>query len=306
MNGNAFWRLIDGVLDVPLDDRAARLQDRLAELDEDGITGFADQLAGALHRLDTPAHAAAAGEARGDAFLYIRCAAVLSGSHLYRRIVDSPQALSVLEEAEAEPLLFVAPNAYERSTDRPWEHTTPVSYESGSNAAWGVTEQDGEPYWSWLMFSGGQGLGVQPTPEYELTYVHLLEALDASQTWQRWWSNAPAPQAEMYLFIDPAGQDQAKVRKGRKVVRAQVSRTRHGFDSAPDASEPEKARDDIRAVLAITAERIGMPPMPEFPPLPELTEEELRVQREAHEESAALDRAAAELMTRLSGEHPGP
>ncbi|GAA1532459.1 hypothetical protein GCM10009827_057980 [Dactylosporangium maewongense] len=300
MNSDDFWRMIDGVLDLPFDARAARLVDLLAARAEGDITGFEDRLAEALHRLDTPAHAVA----HGDAFLYIRCAAVLSGSRAHQRIVEDPRSLLALADVEAEELLFVASTAYERVTDRPWEHRAPVSYESGTSAAWGRPVEDGTDEWQpeWLSWSGGYGLGVQMSAEYELTRLHLVEALDATEGWRQWWSAAPAPQADVTFVVDPGMPEQTKVRKGRKVVRAEVVRDRHGFASAPAATEPEKARDDLVAVLTITAEQLRMPAMPQFPPMPVLSEEELRNQCQGHEESAAIDRMAAELVARHLGQ----
>ncbi|MFF5232660.1 hypothetical protein [Dactylosporangium sp. NPDC000521] len=55
-------------------------------------------------------------------------------------------------------------------------------------------------------------------------------------------------------------------------------------------------------MLTITAEHIRMPAMPPFPPIPSLSDEELRNQRQGHEESAAIERMAAEMVAR----HLGP
>jgi hypothetical protein len=112
------------------------------------ILSFEDQLATLLYALDTRAHARAA-RARGDWFLYVRCAAVCAGRAAYDEVLENPRRLRRFAIREAELLLTVAPQAYERSTGRPWGHEPPVSYESGSNAdGWGGPDEVGRlPLW---------------------------------------------------------------------------------------------------------------------------------------------------------------
>ncbi|MFF5232661.1 DUF4240 domain-containing protein [Dactylosporangium sp. NPDC000521] len=231
MDSDDFWRLIDGVLDLPFDARAARLVDLLAVRAEGDITGFEDRLAEALQRLDTPAHAVD----HGDALLYLRCAAVLSGSRVYRSVVEDPPSLRHLVDVEAEELLFVASTAYERATDRPWEHRAPVSYETGTSPAWGRPVEDDTTGWqpAWLNWSGGYGLGVQMSPEYELTQLRLIDALDAGAEWRQWWSAAPAPQADIMFIIDWSSREQTKVRKGAKSCGPRWSATGTGSPVPP-------------------------------------------------------------------------
>ncbi|GAA4595847.1 hypothetical protein BJY16_001812 [Actinoplanes octamycinicus] len=152
MEQDAFWRLIGTMGAEPDDEAIERLADELATRPASEIVAFADQLAFALHALDTRAHARAA-RARGDWFLYVRCAAVCAGRATYEQILAEPKKLRRFALRDAEPLLSVAPNAYERSAGAGWHHESPVSYESGSNiAGWGGPhEADRLPLWLRLL-----------------------------------------------------------------------------------------------------------------------------------------------------------
>jgi len=110
----------------PDDDAFERLADELATRQAWEILAFEDQLASALYALDTRGHARAA-RARGDWFLYVRCAAISSGSSIYQQILADPKELRRFARREAEPLLYVAMKAYERSTGDAWTHESPVS-----------------------------------------------------------------------------------------------------------------------------------------------------------------------------------
>jgi hypothetical protein len=141
MEWDEFWALVDRH-GADLDELTAELASR----NETAITGFEDRLADLLHALDTPRHAAAA-RARNDAFLYIRCGAVVAGRTRYERVLTDPGELRRFRLREQEDLLYVASTAYERSTGRPWRYEATVSYESGTNTdAWGepATTPDGD------------------------------------------------------------------------------------------------------------------------------------------------------------------
>ncbi|MEU5554104.1 DUF4240 domain-containing protein [Micromonospora sp. NPDC047793] len=127
---------------------ASSLAAELATLSVPDIQAFEDHLADLLHGLDTHAHARAA-RARGDWFLYVRCAAVASGRAAYEEALADPHKLRRSARREAEPLPFVASQAYERSTGLPWRHESPVSYESGSNlTGWSGDDTSGKlPLW---------------------------------------------------------------------------------------------------------------------------------------------------------------
>jgi hypothetical protein len=147
-----FWRLLESMGNHPDDDAFERLSDELATHQASEILAFEDRLASALHALDTRDHARAA-RARGDWFLYVRCAAVCSGRSVYQKVLADPKELRRFARREAEPLLYVAMKAYERSTGDAWTHESPVSYESGSNGAgWGGSgEADRPPLWMRLV-----------------------------------------------------------------------------------------------------------------------------------------------------------
>jgi hypothetical protein len=98
-----------------------------------------------LHALDTPAHAAAT-RARNDWFLYVGRAAAADGRSVYEDVLAEPAKLRRFAHREADLLLPVARNAYERRTGMLWEHQPPVSYESGSNTAqWGDLDPFPQP-----------------------------------------------------------------------------------------------------------------------------------------------------------------
>ncbi|GGN10141.1 hypothetical protein FHR83_003268 [Actinoplanes campanulatus] len=127
-----FWKLIESMGPAPEDDEFKALTERLATRPVADIIAFEDHLAYLLHALDTQAHARAA-RARGDWFLYVRCRAVASGQAVYQAVLDDPKQLRRFAKWEAELLLSVASEAYERGTGSPWVHESPVSYETGSN-----------------------------------------------------------------------------------------------------------------------------------------------------------------------------
>ncbi|MER5458664.1 DUF4240 domain-containing protein [Micromonospora sp. NPDC002389] len=148
MEREEFWRLVESMGPQPDDDGFDRLTAELATLSVPDIQAFEDHLAALLHGLDTHAHARAA-RARGDWFLYVRCAVVVSGRAAYEEVLADPHKLRRFARREAEPLLFVASHAYERSTGLPWRHESPVSYESGSNlTGWSGDDTSGRlPLW---------------------------------------------------------------------------------------------------------------------------------------------------------------
>ncbi|MEU4477928.1 DUF4240 domain-containing protein [Micromonospora sp. NPDC023966] len=158
MEQKEFWRLVESMGTEPDDDAFGRLADELATRQAWEILAFEDQLASALYALDTRDHARAA-RARGDWFLYVRCAAVSSGSSIYQQVLADPKELRRFARREAEPLLYVAMKAYERSTGDAWTHESPVSYESGSNVAgWGVVlSASCGPDWARVWVSASSG-----------------------------------------------------------------------------------------------------------------------------------------------------
>ncbi|GAB2617612.1 hypothetical protein Aab01nite_31020 [Paractinoplanes abujensis] len=140
MEPGDFWQLI-----TLGDDREfGRVVDELARREVSAIYGFEDRLAALLYAIDTYPHARAA-RARGDWFLYVRCAVVADGPSAYEEVLAEPRKLRRYATREAEHLLSVASTAYERKTGLPWTHEAPYDYESGSNAeGWAGSEP---PLW---------------------------------------------------------------------------------------------------------------------------------------------------------------
>jgi hypothetical protein len=133
VDDDELWGLIAMIGPDPEDGDYHRAIGKLAARPVEDIYAFADRLAELLYALDTEAHAKAA-RARGDWFLYVRCAAVLAGPVVYGAVLAEPSRLRRFAKREAELLLSVPSEAYEHTTGMPWTHETPLSYESGSNA----------------------------------------------------------------------------------------------------------------------------------------------------------------------------
>jgi len=183
MDQDAFWALIGMLGRDPDDDDFARLTDLLATRSAEDITGFADELARALYALDTPAHFAAVRPfiIGDDSFLSVRCAAVAAGRTAYEKVARRPKGLERFADRDAEPLLMVAPEAFERATGMLWEHETPVSYEMGSNTgAWGTEPEPTVPDLPHgrLNVICGWGVGVRHAGYGRLLH-HVAEAAAA-------------------------------------------------------------------------------------------------------------------------------
>ena len=145
MSDEVFWRIVRLLnwkkdpddLDAIVEPAVAAL----SQMDVPDIERFEDILAEKLHALDTVAHAREIGEEAFrpgayfsvDWFLYVRCFAVASGPQFYAAAVADPAQMP--KDVEAEVLLSVAPMAFERKTGQEFDHSTPLSYETGSNQA---------------------------------------------------------------------------------------------------------------------------------------------------------------------------
>ena len=137
MDENAFWQLIEDCRpsgpdpDPDADGLVEALTEALAAGPESRITGFAEQLAWALYRLDRKESAGTS----GDGFLYTRCAVVAEGRAVYERVLADPALFVPYLDGLvwAEGLLSVAENAYEELTGDEWDHETRYDYETGSN-----------------------------------------------------------------------------------------------------------------------------------------------------------------------------
>lgn len=137
MDEEEFWALIATLGGVATADRVTQLEQFLADLPPDGIIGFADRLAEALAGLDTFEHyqQPIVADLGDDGFVSFRCAVVALGRNRYGAIVAEPSLLNAVDVEPGRPLLSAALHAWEASTDLPWLHETPISYETGSNKA---------------------------------------------------------------------------------------------------------------------------------------------------------------------------
>ena len=221
---DAFWALIATLGRDPDDDDFGRLIDRLAAHPPQEIIAFADRLAVALHALDTPGHFAAVRSAGDDWFLYVRCAAVAAGQKAYAKVLEEPAGLGRFADREAELLLAVAPEAYERATGMLWEHETPVSYGDGGGGSSAAEQQTST---SWLTFHHGWGVPGGWPFAYDISMSDVALVLGDDLAWSRWWQATGVPGCEVALFIDePGSTADLRVKKGRKRISASRSQSR--------------------------------------------------------------------------------
>lgn len=144
MSDDVFWRLLRQLNWKKLGDDEAVIEPAvaaLAQMDVADIEQFENILAAKLYALDTEGHAREIGEeafAPGkhfsvDWFLYERCAVVANGREFYESVLANP--VEMPKDMEFEAILSVVPSAYERKTGKEFDHVTPLSYETFSNAA---------------------------------------------------------------------------------------------------------------------------------------------------------------------------
>lgn len=98
------------------------------------VTGFAEQLSWALHRLDRKEYGQGLS---GDAFLHTRCAVVAAGHATFESVLRDPAGFVPYAASHiwAESLRYTPDHAYERITGEEWDRDTRYSYESPSNTA---------------------------------------------------------------------------------------------------------------------------------------------------------------------------
>jgi hypothetical protein len=270
-----FWQLVNTLGRDADDDDFDRLVARLASRPQADISGFADRLAAALWALDTPAHHAAAQTASADVFLYVRCAVVAAGRRTYDRVLRKPVMLRKFGDEEAELLLTVAAQAYEQATGLLWEHETPVSYETGSNtAAWGhnsatLPAAQSTKAAGWLELTLGTGMQDSPPQAYAVLLNGAADAVAADLAWQRWWEPVGVRACQLSLLLDAAdfSPAEATVKKGRKRVQVHVTRDPGLFPFDDPQALLTRATDDLRDLLDLTRERLGLGSLPPLPGL---------------------------------------
>jgi hypothetical protein len=158
MNDERFWALIATFDWKATGDDDAVLRpavEALCAMSVEDIFAFDDLLAEKLHALDTREICRATYRGQidpddaeqyisADDFLYARCVIVANGKSFFERALVHPHDLP--QDMEFEALLAVAPAAYEAKTGEEYDHVTPVSYESFSNAAgWKPTRASQRP-----------------------------------------------------------------------------------------------------------------------------------------------------------------
>ncbi len=145
IEGPEFWRLIENVDREALqegdeDSAVEPLVDALSQLGEADIRDFETILTQCLYDIDGRAYAENAGRSgqSGDGFLYARCYVVANGQTHYDNVKADPTRMPKSLDEWCEALLYVSQRAWANVTGRDeeeWSHNTPLSYETGSNAA---------------------------------------------------------------------------------------------------------------------------------------------------------------------------
>ena len=131
-----FWDFIK-LIDMRKKNPMRGLIKKLKESPIDVIYSFEETLSHKLFQLDTPEHAGQSEEYLSpDVFLYARCAVVAKGRDFYETVIKNSSPIDL--EEDAEELLEVASEAYEKKTDEPFDYVSTYDYETFSNkSAWG-------------------------------------------------------------------------------------------------------------------------------------------------------------------------
>jgi uncharacterized protein DUF4240 len=144
MSDEQFWDLISRLDWSRAGDDEAVIEPVIAivaAMGANAASAFEDVLAQKLYELDTREHARNIGEYAFvdgendlfsvDWFLYARCVVVANGRAFFTKVLRNPELFP--KDMDFEALLAIAPQAYERVTAQPFDHLTPVSYETFSN-----------------------------------------------------------------------------------------------------------------------------------------------------------------------------
>jgi hypothetical protein len=262
MDDETFWAMAGSIGRNPAADAYDRLADELSDHSAEDIRDFADHLARALYALDTPAHYRAA----PDDFLPARCAAVAAGEKAYREVLAAPATLTRYAHRRGERLLPVAERAYRTSTRGAWEHTTPVSHETGSNTeAWSA---------SWLHPMLGTTTRDGRAPQaYIVALQHVAVTLDTDPEWLAWWRSSGVTECELGIVAE-GRLDHLRPSADIRLVDDKV---RANFTCALPASAGSRAVElvplattELVGMFEVIREAIGLPAVPPVPPLPAL------------------------------------
>lgn len=138
-----FWELVD-LIDWQQKESEKALKPLIKTLaassNEAIIYKFSERLAYLLHQLDGPAYTKALETNElgfsADTFLYARCLAVAKGKKFYKKVLTKPKNMPVGEDFEA--LLYLAEEAYQQKTGKPYQYMPTINYESFFNQKlWG-------------------------------------------------------------------------------------------------------------------------------------------------------------------------
>ncbi|GAA3399319.1 DUF4240 domain-containing protein [Cryptosporangium minutisporangium] len=280
MTEEEFWALVGQLGGAVTEESVEHLTTALAARSEAAIIGFADQLAAALYRLDTPPHAdrdlldPESGQSMGmsdDSFLYARAGTVAAGRAVYERAVADPAALRTsLEDLNGEFLLQVAPEAWDRATGLAWDHETPVSYETGSNwPAWGKTAPvEAEPYRApWFRLGIYHGLDARRVTAQVRALFACDDAIRKDAAWQAWWEHAGTPELElnMYYGFETEGVKPPRVRRAKHRAQADVYFGSERITAPTKDMLRAQVEKDVLLVLGLVRDKFGLPPLPPLP-----------------------------------------
>lgn len=145
MDRDTFWKYVglidrEALRDEDERDAVEPLIEALVKCTIDELAAFEDHLAQVLYDLDGRIYADHSGKSgmSADGFLFTRCYVVARGRLHYEAVLADPTKMPRTSHAWCESLLFVAVQAWATITGKEetdWDHVSPVSYETGSNAA---------------------------------------------------------------------------------------------------------------------------------------------------------------------------
>ncbi|SHH74936.1 DUF4240 domain-containing protein [Cognatishimia maritima] len=138
MDRASFWSLIELIEGDGKDDSSTNLEPLISELSKksgEQIADFYEMLAQVTHALDTSQHYRRFSWFRGhsDTFLYTRLSVVAQGSSFYHQVLENPKMFPKRSSRWLEELLYVADEAFRKSTGGEFDRDSTVCIESFSN-----------------------------------------------------------------------------------------------------------------------------------------------------------------------------
>lgn len=152
----------------------------LSKQNDDVIFKFDDLMSELLYRLDTKELAAQCQEEEpqmgDDSFLYSRCVALINGPAYYEKVKQGNE--KGVWQMEFEALLYVPGKAWalkHQSSVDAYTHSTPFSYETGSNKdGWGGSKLTDRSFGVKVYLGRDQIIRLVPCPENKCgVFVHL-------------------------------------------------------------------------------------------------------------------------------------